>query len=326
MKKSIFIQIPSYKDYELEPTILDCINKSSGKFDLRFGVSLLVHGKNDVPVPKLSNVHVTRLIFDDGYGVGFSRARANEWYAGEDYYFQIDSHERFKPNWDLYLVLELERLKANGYNKPLMSGYPQNYWFNDYGMPTYFDDDYITSFKFVDKNITQFSETGVLDQTAHLNDKSRTIRARSSCAGMVFTVGDYGLIKPNEKIMFWGEENLQSARAITNGFSLFTPQKNVVYHQYFAKSEENRSHKRNKRAHVWSDLRDHGFDDWHQKDEAGKEYLVNLFKNWEISQEGLGSVVSKELYTLYTGIDHDLRSLTEDAIMGTEPNDLLRNI
>ena len=44
--KSIFVQISSYQDYELAKTIRDCLDKSSGEYDIHFGISLVFTKEN----------------------------------------------------------------------------------------------------------------------------------------------------------------------------------------------------------------------------------------------------------------------------------------
>lgn len=47
--KSIFIQIPVYRDLELKKTVDDCINQASGDIALTFGIHNCYLEKEEVP-------------------------------------------------------------------------------------------------------------------------------------------------------------------------------------------------------------------------------------------------------------------------------------
>ena len=132
MKKSIFIQITSYHDYELEKTIRDAIAKSSGETELVFGVHSIFYEDNSwiEPVREIPNVRLVESKAPDNLGMGFGRYLADRLYAGEDYYLQIDAHSRFDQNWDTFLIDEVNRHKANGFKKPLITNYPKPFWYD----------------------------------------------------------------------------------------------------------------------------------------------------------------------------------------------------
>lgn len=94
-KKTIFVQIPSYRDWELPKTIHNCIEQSSGNNAIRFGVHNCVAFEGEVFVAPKSNVSIKTSIAPSNVGIQQARYIANDLYDGEDYYFQIDSHTRF---------------------------------------------------------------------------------------------------------------------------------------------------------------------------------------------------------------------------------------
>ena len=55
---SIFIQIPSYHDYEIGRTIRDAIKKSSGNNTINFGLHVSYYKTNDLDIPVLDNVKI----------------------------------------------------------------------------------------------------------------------------------------------------------------------------------------------------------------------------------------------------------------------------
>jgi hypothetical protein len=60
----------------------------------------------------------------DAKGPCWARSRAQGLYDGEDYVLQIDSHMRFRPHWDAYLI---ETLHSCPSDKPVLTAYPVGY-------------------------------------------------------------------------------------------------------------------------------------------------------------------------------------------------------
>ena len=49
-------------------------------------------------------------------------------WQGEQYFLQIDSHMRFRDNWDSYLIYVLESIRSNHIgSKPVLTSYPLGY-------------------------------------------------------------------------------------------------------------------------------------------------------------------------------------------------------
>jgi len=130
---SVFIQIPSYHDYELGRTIRDAMNKSSGENQINFGVHLSYYKNNDINIPNLNNIKIEISKAPNNLGQGTSRHIANEFYDGEDYYLQIDSHTRFEEGWDKSLIENYNFYKDLGLN-PVISCYPGAYEYNENGL------------------------------------------------------------------------------------------------------------------------------------------------------------------------------------------------
>ena len=93
---SIFIQIPSYRDFELNKTVASAVNNASGLNKLSFGIHNCILFDCEIEVktdyPEWVAVHSTTSIAPKNIGLQQARYIANEFYAGEDYYLQIDSH------------------------------------------------------------------------------------------------------------------------------------------------------------------------------------------------------------------------------------------
>jgi hypothetical protein len=236
MKKSIFIQITSYHDYELEKTIRDAIAKSSGETELVFGVHSIFYEDNAWidPVRQIPNVKLIESKAPDNLGMGLGRAIAHELYSGEDYYFQIDAHSRFDPNWDTFLINEINTHKSNGFSKPIITQYPKPFWYEGDEEKIRDHEEVVTQFYWKDKE--RFKNNRMPMQGTVINPEGN-IFSISVSGGSIFTEGEF--LKPNKLIFADGEEIFIAARAYTNGYDFFVPSEMFMYHLYYGSEGKN---------------------------------------------------------------------------------------
>ena len=102
---TIFVSVAAFRDAECRWTVRDLFEKAARPGRVHVGVCW--QADDDMPTfaEEGFNVSVTQMPWQDARGPGFARARIQtELYAGEDYYFQIDSHCRFERCWDSLLI------------------------------------------------------------------------------------------------------------------------------------------------------------------------------------------------------------------------------
>ena len=295
---SIFIQIPSYRDWELPKTISDAINKASGQHELYFGIHncVLFSGEVIKPDSKVNWAHIKyeESIAPKNIGLQKSRYIANEFYDGEDYYLQIDSHMRFVKDWDLKSIKMIDDYISDGIQKPLITMYPPSYSYADDGKTEVLDNfTYLTRILFTE-NSNQFKETLIPTQTAH-KIPDGCVYTASTSGGFIFTLGSFASIKPNQKIAFWGEEPLIAARAFTHGFNLVVPTEYLAYHLY----EGSKPYSKTRRHHVWKDFPKI----WNEMDLISKEEYRSIFMDKIIGDDGLGTVRTLEEYEEFAGLN-----------------------
>jgi len=191
---SIFVQIPAYRDWELSKTVEHAIQKASGNNKISFGIHNCVIFPGEVPIPKSTvdwaQIKYKESIAPKNIGVNKSRYIANEFYDGEDYYLQIDSHMRFSNNWDETLIVTINKYKELGISKPLITQYPPNYGYNDNFNETYDSvEPFIVTRISFHENHQQFKERLLPVQTAVAADGSCGYTASVS-GGFIFTLGE----------------------------------------------------------------------------------------------------------------------------------------
>ena len=229
MRKSIFIQITCYHDYELVKTIQDAVEKSSDENDLVFGVHAIYYDDNSWidPIRNIKNIKIFESKAPNNIGMGVGRYFAHQFYNGEDYYFQIDAHSRFDENWDKFLIEEIKRHKANGFERPLITNYPKPYWYEGDEEKTRTFEEVVTQFYWKDPHRFELYRTPM--QGTVLNPEGN-IHSISVSGGCIFVEGE--LLAPNQSIFADGEEIVMAARLYTHGYDLFVPSKTFMYHLY----------------------------------------------------------------------------------------------
>lgn len=287
---SIFIQISAYRDRELQKTIQDAIAKSSGQYELRFGVHELIAEGDEVVelgVPTLTSIAPENL------GVNAGRYLANSLYDGEDYYFQIDSHMRFVSNWDSTAIAGIKYYQNQGVVKPLMTMYPGNFWYEN-GVEKF---DSIQTFT---PTLISFHEKP--QQLVDILTPSQMAKPTTAAcaytysvsAANIFTLGEFANLPRDTRIMFWGEEILTAATAFCHGFDLVVPTGPLVWHLYHS----GQSYEATGRHHAWQDYSTH----WNELVEASTGCLEESLRN-------LNGIRSLQEFGDFAGIDFATRQL-----------------
>jgi len=292
---SIFIQIPSYRDFELQKTIDDCIVKSSGDNTINFGVHNCVAFEGEVSVAERPNVLIHTSIAPNNIGLQKARYIANEFYNDEDYYLQIDSHMRFVKDWDEICIDAINQYQKMGVQKPLVTQYPQSYGYLENGKELYeTTNGFYQCGIWFGENTKKFQETLIPTQTAKaIHQDCGYIKSVSG--GSIFTLGEFAKIKPNPKIAFWGEELLIAARAFTHGFDLVMPFRHTMFHLYHSGQPFHKV----RRHHAWRDYPEL----WEKLDAESKQEYRQIFENNIIGEFALGSERPLSEYEEFAGLD-----------------------
>ena len=295
---SIFIQIPSYRDFELNKTIADAVDKASGTNFLSFGVHNCVLFDDEIEVkndyPNWVAIKLETSIAPKNIGLQKARFIANEFYNGEDYYLQIDAHMRFAKNWDTVLIDEIKKYQDMGIEKPLITQYPPEYQYLDDGTETLQKHVFYQCGISFGENTEQFKKTLIPTQTAKIIYPDCGY-IKSVSGGSIFTLGEFSKIKPNQTIAFWGEEPLIAARAFTHGFDLVMPFSHAIFHLYHSQKQFAKV----RRHHVWSDFPEI----WADLDAKSKIEYKKIFTERIIGDGALGDVRPLEAYEQFCGLN-----------------------
>jgi hypothetical protein len=243
----IFVQIASYRDPELIPTIKSCIDNAKNPESLVFGICRQFN-KDDKfdDLSEYENDKRFRIInisFENAKGVCWARNKVQQLYNGEEYTLQIDSHMRFEKNWDEEMINMINHLQKKGHKKPLLTGYvssytPQNDPNGRVRVPwrMVFD-------KFIPEGAVFFLPE-IIPNWESLNEP---VQSRFYSAHFCFTLGQFSKeVQHNPDFYFHGEEISIAVRAFTHGYNLFHPHKVLIWHEYT----------RNGRTKHWDDQKE----------------------------------------------------------------------
>ena len=235
----IFIQIASYRDPQLIPTIKDCIEKAKNPKKLVFSVAWQ-HSTEDLwdNLDEFKDDKQFRIVdidYKESKGACWARNQLQQNYKDEEYTLQLDSHHRFAENWDEECILMVKQLQVKGHKKPLLTGYISSFDpDNDPGgriqQPWKMNFD-----RFIPEGAVFFLPATIDDY----KERTEPLRARFYSAHFCFTLGSFVKEVPHDpEYYFHGEEISIAVRAYTWGYDLFHPHKIIAWHEYTRKGRK----------------------------------------------------------------------------------------
>lgn len=294
MNNKIFIQLASYRDPELIPTIESLLTNAKWPKNLVFSIAHQYSDDDSWNLDKFAGdprFKIVPIKAEDSRGACHSRNLLQQQYDGEEWTLQLDSHHRFVYHWDEILINMWTSLHESGVAKPLITTYLPSY------NPS--EDPLGRTMQPWRMNFREFAPEGVLlYNSGYITDWEKLtgpIPTYFYSAHFAFTKGIFTLEVPHDPhLYFHGEECSIAARAWTWGYDLFHPHILVAWHEYTRKH----------RTKHWDD---HKL--WWQHDKMSKQryrYLVGQEKSKDLidwGPYGWGTVRDIKDYAAVTGID-----------------------
>jgi len=313
MLPKIFVQIASYRDPELVPTIRDCISKAKYPDRLTFGIcwqrdeteSLVEFGNDD-------RFRVIDVPWNQSKGLCWARSLIQKLWKGEEYTLQLDSHHRFIQNWDEELI---EMMKLTGSEKPIVGSYAGMY--DPVGNKLLNMEPYMMVANHFTLGGTILFFPRAINGWESL---TKPVPARFVSGHFYFTIGKHcEEYKYDPNIYFAGDEISLSIRSFTLGYDLYHPHKTVIWHEYTRKG----------RVKHWDDFNEKNVQDklvdmpWYLMDDNSKRRLRHMLQEEDngidLGEYGLGNVRTHIDYENYAGISFKHRKLHPKTLDGTFP-------
>ncbi|AWW00837.1 hypothetical protein DJ013_07525 [Arcticibacterium luteifluviistationis] len=233
---TIFVQIASYRDPQLVPTLDDLFEKADYPDSLRVTIAWQTSEEDtwDNLDKYLTDkrVNIIKISYQEAEGVCWARNLVQQHYNGERFTLQLDSHHRFVEGWDVILITMLESLQEQGVKKPLLTSYipsfdPDNDPESRVQEPWKMDFD-----RFTPEGVVFFLPS-TIEQSKSL---TLPVLARFYSAHFAFTIGEFSKeVQHDPSFYFHGEEISIAVRAYTHGYDLYHPHKIVAWHEYTRK-------------------------------------------------------------------------------------------
>lgn len=296
----IFVSIVSYRDPLLHFTLESLIANKSRKHEAKYSIleQTCLKDSLEKKYPELikrEDVIYKRIdpIYADG--VGWARAVNALNVRDEDFFYQIDSHMLFDPNWDRMLVEDYKKgAKETGNDKVIVTGSCKVFTLNEEGIPVWdVNCDWTCEVKYFEYR----KDTELL--SAHgdvMGPKGHVSRAIHICAGNFFThaawLKNVGI---NNKIFFEGEEQFMTLSSFEAGYRMFHPRRIGCFHfrdtaQYVTKQ--------------W-------FEPVINIDEYGRRVWASITE-WKTYLHNIDEDVLKD-YFIYSGVDYINQEITPRA-------------
>jgi len=302
----IFIQIASYRDPELLPTIKSCIENAKYPQNLTFGIARQFHPDDKfddlTEYENDSRFRILNIPHQESKGVCWARNKVQQLYKEEEYTLQIDSHMRFEKDWDETLIDMIKQLQDSGIPKPLLTAYVPSY------DPKNDPNGRVTvPWRMVfDKFIPEGAVFFLPEIIPNWKDLNTPVPARFYSAHFCFTLGKFSKeVQHNPDFYFHGEEISIAVRAFTHGYDLFHPHRVVLWHEYT----------RNGRVKQWDDDKE-----WWKLNENAHLLNRKLFgmdgetQKGHDGKYGLGNVRTLRDYEKYAGLLFEKRAVQEHTL------------
>ena len=318
MKETIFVQIASYRDSQLIPTVTDAIEQANDASRLHFCVAWQ-HGEDETKnifsgisqKPKLS---ILDIFYSESNGACWARNRIQQCYQGEDYTLQLDSHHRFQKGWDDICIRMIEDMQATGVEKPLLTAYLSS--FNPENDPEsrVHEPWFLTFDRFIPAGAIFFLPARIPDW----QNRTLPMKSRFYSAHFGFTVGRFcEEVQHNPNLYFHGEEINITVRAYTHGYDLFNPHRVIAWHEFTRRgrtkhwNDHPNWRDRNKSSHAYNRML-FGMDEYRDQ--------VNIVAEEQNGKYGFGKDRTLEQYERYAGICFRKRGITQKTLDNIEPS------
>ena len=303
-KNAIFVSIASYRDDVCNSTLTSLFNMAKFPENVFVGICQQNNSDEDddclLSFENNSNVRIIRIPYYEARGPTYARYLCSTLWNGEEYFLQIDSHSKFVKDWDIKCIDMINKIKEMGLSqKPVLSHNPKE-------IESYVENDESEKFNVTRMCKSFFNNRGMISFMGSevMDSKNIPYNTPYIAGGMLFCES-YFLqelpFDPNLPYLFVGEEILHSIRFYTNGWDIFTPTENIVFHEYT----------RANKPKIWTDNPYYSDIPAFEKvknyiglvDKNNNEYDLPFYIKENMEKYGLGSNRTLSEYYDFAGID-----------------------
>lgn len=312
-RSKIYVSIASYCDGEIFNTLKNLYKYVSNVNNITVCVNLqdTEENYNKLLSFNYKNLNIIFTKKEDALGVVVARNKIKAAIEDQPYFLQVDSHSRFKQNWDLILKNQYNSIEEP---KVILTCYPNEYHVPD-NEEKYLELEYNAPLRikgFVNKESPEDNRCSATNYDSHKDPKP--FNSQWCGAGFLFTRSEWlEEVKIPHNIRFTGEEDFQSFISFLKGWNLRTPSEAVVWHNYNYRSNNTEEPYR---EHNNTFLVDDNSINLLNQELFGKKHersIYELEKYFNISLKKLDT--TKTIFIALTSfIDADLRNTIESCV------------
>jgi hypothetical protein len=313
----IFVQLASYRDPQLVPTMRDALRQAHRPENLIFGICW--QKDDDESLEEFADHPQVRYqVFDytESQGLGWARNKVAELWEGEPYTLQLDSHHRFEAGWDQMMIEDYQQALTMSDN-PIISTYLSPF---DVASA----DECRCHLQKLPSLMSQYefsSDRLLMSMPWYIQDwkeRDTVIKARTISGHFYFVNSKFIKEVPYDPDIYFGgytEETTMSVRAWTSGYDFFSPYRPYIWHEYT----------RQGRPKHWDD---HGIKSETNKTSGERDVFARQKTRQLFDQEdngidltgfGLGTVRTLHEYEVFTGIDFKKQRIQDYTLKVNEP-------
>jgi len=313
-KGKTLVQIASYRDPELIPTIKDMLAKAKHPENLVFGICWQYDETE--PIDTYDNnpqFRVAKYHYTESCGLGWARNITNSLYDNEEFTLQIDSHHRFVQDWD-EIVLQDYKQALEVSKKPIITTYCTP--FNPKACSCEYEQlpSLMSQYEFSADRLLMSMPWYIQDY----KERTKVIRARTLSGHFYFVKGKFIKEVPYDPDIYFGgytEETTMSVRAYTNGYDFFSPYRMVMWHEFTRnyRTKHWEDHSQQSKTEKLSGDRDAFARNKTRQMFGTEDYDIDMGKY------GLGKVRTVHDYEVYGGFDFKTCRIQEYTSKVKEP-------
>lgn len=313
----IFIQLASYRDPQLVPTMRDALRQAHRPENLIFGICW--QKDDDESLEEFADhpqVKYQTFDYTESKGLGWARSKVAELWDGEPYTLQLDSHHRFEMGWDTMMIEDYQQALTLSDN-PIITTYLSPF---DVASA----DSCRCNLQKLPSLMSQYefsSDKLLMSMPWYIQDwkeRDTVIKARTISGHFYFVNSKFINEVPYDPDIYFGgytEETTMSVRAWTSGYDFFSPYRPYIWHEYT----------RQGRPKHWDD---HGTKSKTDKTSGERDMFARSKTRQLFDQEDngidltgydLGTARTLHEYELFTGIDFKKQRIQDYTLKVNEP-------
>ena len=313
----IFVQLASYRDPQLVPTMRDALKQATYPENLIFGVCWQRDDTESLEeFTDHPQVRYQTFNYNESKGLGWARSKVAELWDGEPYTLQLDSHHRFEKGWDAMMIEDYQQALTMSDN-PIITTYLSPF---DVASA----DSCRCNLQKLPSLMSQYefsSDKLLMSMPWYIQDwkeRDTVIKARTISGHFYFVDSKFINEVPYDPDIYFGgytEETTMSVRAWTSGYDFFSPYRPYIWHEYT----------RQGRPKHWED---HGIKSETDKTSGERDMFARSKTRQLFDQEDngidltgydLGTARTLREYELFTGIDFKKQRIQDYTLKVNEP-------